>query len=328
MRLLSIIAAVLALLVAGSLPARADETTIRVGVLKYGTVNWELDVIKHHGLDKQNGIHIDQLDLASDQATEVALQAGEVDIIVTDWLWVSRQRASGKDFTFVPYSSSVGSLMVPGDSDIHDLGDLKGKKIAVAGGPLDKSWLLLRGLAKRDYGLDLTKDSQPLFGAPPLLAQKALQGEVDAALNYWNYCARLEAKGFREVIGANDAAMALGAKGPVSAIGYVFSENWADRHVEAMKAFIKASREAKEIMKNSDAEWERLREKTGAGDDATLVALRDRFRAGIPDRPLREEMEDTAKVYAILAEIGGEKLVGPAETMTPGTFWPVLVNGS
>lgn len=328
MRVFSTIVTTLALLVAWSLPTSAAETPIRVGVLKYGTVNWELDVIRHHGLDRQAGIRVEPLALASDQATAVALQAGEVDIIVTDWLWVSRQRASGKDFTFVPFSSSVGSLMVPPGSDIHDLGDLKGKKIAVAGGPLDKSWLLLRGLANRDYNLDLTADSQQFFGAPPLLAQKALQGEVDASLNYWNYCARLEAKGFREVIGANEAAMALGAKGPVSAIGYVFSESWADRNLDAVKGFVAASRQAKQIMKTSDAEWERLRAKTGAEDDATLYALRDRFRAGIPSRPLREEMEDTARVYAILAKIGGERLVGPAKTMTPGTFWPVLVDGS
>ena len=30
----------------------ADLGTVRVGVLKFGTVNWELDVIKQHGLDK------------------------------------------------------------------------------------------------------------------------------------------------------------------------------------------------------------------------------------------------------------------------------------
>src|SRR5690606_33275219 len=36
--------------------ARAQDLgTIKVGVLEYGTVNWELDVIRHHGLDKQHG---------------------------------------------------------------------------------------------------------------------------------------------------------------------------------------------------------------------------------------------------------------------------------
>src|SRR3546814_5608098 len=105
-------------------------------------------------MDVQHGFHLEVLELASDQATAVALQAGEVDIIVSDWLWVSRQRAEGKRYTFVPFSSSVGSLMVPPDSPIRDLADIKGKKIGVVGGPLDKSWLLLRGLTQRRHGFD------------------------------------------------------------------------------------------------------------------------------------------------------------------------------
>ncbi|MGD1877189.1 MAG: ABC transporter substrate-binding protein, partial [Kiloniellaceae bacterium] len=249
------------------------------------------------------------------------------DMIVSDWLWVSRQRTQGTPYTFVPFSSSLGALMVPPESGIHSLADLKGKKIGVAGGPLDKSWLLLRGLAQREYGFDVASENEPVFGAPPLLDKKAEQGEIGDVLNYWHYSARLEAKGFRRVIGANDAAMALGAKGPVSAIGYVFDQDWAARNTETVRSFIAASRDAKELLRNSDAEWEVLREMTGAKDDATLAALRTRFREGIPTRPLSEEMADTATVYAFLAELGGDKLVGPAETMAPGTFWPALVNG-
>jgi NitT/TauT family transport system substrate-binding protein len=307
-------------------PASAAET-VRVGVLKFGTVNWELSTIQRHALDRQHGFVLDVLALAGDQATKVALQAGEVDMIVSDWLWVSRQRAAGKRYTFVPFSSSVGSLMVPADSPIHSLADLQGKKIAVAGGPLDKSWLLLRGLTERRHGFDPAVAGEVVFGAPPLLTQKAEAGEVDAVLNYWHYSARLEAKGFRRIIGANEAAMALGASGPVSAIGYVFDEDWAAQHTDTVRGFIAASSDAKELLRSSDAEWETLREMTGAKDDATLFALRERFREGIPARPLSEEMADTAKVYEILAELGGEKLVGESKTMAPGTFWPLLVNG-
>jgi len=319
----AVVAATLALLC--SLPAAAE--TVRVGVLKFGTVNWELSTIQRHELDKKNGFTLDVLELAGDQATKVALQAGEVDVIVSDWLWVSRQRAEGKGYTFVPFSSSVGSLMVAADSPIRSLQDLKGKKIAVAGGPLDKSWLLLRGLAERRYGFDLAAENEAVFGAPPLLTQKAQAGEVDAILNYWHYSARLEAQGFRRIIGANEAAMALGAKGPISAIGYVFDEDWAAQNPQAVRGFVAASRDAKDLLRSSDAEWEVLRARTGAQDDATLIALRDNFRDGIPDRPLSEEMADTAKVYEFLAELGGEKLVGKSPTMAPGTFWPVLVNG-
>lgn len=313
--------------IAANTSAQAGET-IRVGVLKFGTVNWELDTILKNKLDEANEISIEVVPFANGQATKVAMLAGDVDIIVSDWLWVSRERAAGKMFTLVPYSSSVGAIMVPPGSDAKTLADLKGKKIAIAGGPLDKSWLMLRGLAKKEYGFDLKADTEQVFGAPPLLAKKAEQGEVDAVLNFWHYSAKLEAKGFRRLIGANDAAAELGAKGPISAIGYVFNEEWATKNVGAVKGFIKASRDAKELLRTSDAEWEALRGRIRPADDATLATLRDRFREGIPNRPIAEELEDTARIYDFLAEIGGEKLVGPARTMTPGTFWPVLVNGS
>lgn len=307
--------------------AQAGET-IRVGVLKFGTVNWELDTIVNNKLDAANEVSIEVVPFANGQATKVALLAGEVDIIVSDWLWVSRQRASGKMFTLVPYSSSVGAIMVPPNSGAKTLADLKGKKIGVAGGPLDKSWLMLRGLAKKEYGFDLKADTEQVFGAPPLLAKKAEQGELDAVLNFWHFSAKLEAKGFKRLIGADDAAAKLGANGPISAIGYVFNEDWAASRVGAVKGFIKASSDAKELLRTSDAAWEVLRDRIRPEDDATLATLRDRFREGIPNRPIAEEMEDTARIYDFLAEIGGEKLVGPAKTMTPGTFWPVLVNGS
>lgn len=308
-------------------PAASAAETVRVGVLKFGTVNWELSTIRRHGLDERHGFKLEVLELASDQATKVALHAGEIDMIVSDWLWVSRQRSEGKGYTFVPFSSAVGSLMVPADSPIRSLADLKGRKIAVAGGPLDKSWLLLRGLVERRHGFDPAVEGEAVFGAPPLLTQKAEAGEVDAVLNYWHYSARLEAKGFRRIIGANEAAMALGAEGPISAIGYVFDEQWAAQHADAARGFVAASRDAKALLRRSDAEWEVLRGMTGAEDDATLAALRDRFREGIPERPLSEEMADTAKVYDLLAALGGERLVGNASTMAPGTFWPALADG-
>ena len=114
---------------------------VRVGVLKFGTVNWEIDTIRHYELDKANGIELDVVPLAGNEATRIALLSGAVDIIVSDWLFVSRQRAEGMPLAFVPYSTSVGAIMVPPGSDITTLADLKGKTIGVAGGPLDKSWL-------------------------------------------------------------------------------------------------------------------------------------------------------------------------------------------
>ena len=43
--------------------------SIKIGVLKFGTVNWELDALKHHGLDEANGVDVEVVGLASKNAT-------------------------------------------------------------------------------------------------------------------------------------------------------------------------------------------------------------------------------------------------------------------
>ena len=297
----------------------ADPPTVRVGVLKFGTVNWELRAMEHHGLDEANGFELEIVPYAGGDATEIALQGGAVDVIVSDWLWVSRLRDEGADFAFAPYSSSVGAIVVAGDGPATSIADLEGMKIGVAGGPLDKSWLLLQGMASKE-GLDLAGDNEIVFGAPPLLAEKLRSGELDAALNYWHYNARLEAEGFRTLVSAEDAANALGASGPVSSIGYVFSEKTA-RELP-ITGFLKASAETKALLDESDEEWQRLAD-SGAIKDGpeALAKLRDRYREGIPARDLADELEDAGTIYGVLAELGGEKLVGAAREMTPGTYW-------
>jgi NitT/TauT family transport system substrate-binding protein len=298
---------------------------VRIGVLKFGTVSWELDTVKHHRFDAAAGIDLDIVYFAGEDATNVALQAGEVDVIVSDWLWVSRLRSEGEDLTLVPYSTAVGAIMVSQESPIRTIGDLKDKKIGVAGGPLDKSWLLIQALAKRDHGLDLPASNEIVFGAPPLLQEKAIQGELDAVLNFWHFCARLEVNGFRRLIGAEDAARVLGASGPVSALGYVFRDKWANDNPGAAKGLAKASAQAKNLLASSNEEWLRLAPIVRA-EGKELERLRDRYREGIPKRPVAEEEADAGKLYRVLAEIGGEKLVGSAPDMAPGTFWRELAN--
>ena len=293
--------------------------TVKVGVLAFGTVNWELDVIRTHGLDKERGFVLEVQEFGSGEATNVALQGEAVDAIVDDYLWVSRQRASGQMLTFVPFSSTVGGLMVPPDSGIEGLADLKGKKVGVAGGPIDKSWLLIQGLAAKRHGMDLASDVEPVYGAPPLLNEKVEDGELDAVLNYWHFAARLEGKGYRQLVGVEEAISELGVESVPPQLGYVFHQSFADANPELIAAFADASRAAKDLLK-SDEEWERIRPLTRAEDDATFEALKRRFREGIIEQWGEAEQADAADLYTILAELGGEELVGGATELAPGTF--------
>ena len=299
----------------------ADLGTIRIGVLQFGTVNWELNVIKHHGLDAKEGFNLEMVGFASNDAADVALMGEAVDGIVEDWLWVSRQRAEGVRLTFIPYSSSVGALMVPADGSIATLADLEGKRLGIAGGPLDKSWLLIQALAKERDGVDLAEVAEVVYGAPPLLTEKFRSGELDAVINYWHYAARLEAQGHKRLLDVTEAQEGLGVPADTPQLGYIFREEWADEHAELVQAFARASRAAKTIMDESDEEWERLRALTRAEDDATLAALKHRYREGIVHSWGDPERAAAGQLYAVLAELGGEDLVGSSPVLVDGTFW-------
>ena len=311
-------AAAVAMLAATSAAATGHD--VRVGVLKFGTVHWELDVIRTHRLAERQGINLEVVKLGSKRATSVALQGGGADVIVTDWIWVSRQRAEGRDYAFAPYSLSVGGLMVRPDAGIAELADLAGRKVGIAGGPVDKSWLLLQAYARRG-GLDLAAVVEPTFGAPPLLNELMHRGDLPAVLNFWHYNARLEAAGMKVLLSAAETLLALGVDRPIPLLGWVFDRAWANEHPDAVAGFLRASYSAKHLLLESDDEWKRLEPKMKVSDATTAAALRDAYRLGIPRRFDEADREAAARAFAILAAEGGEKLVGASDTLDAGTFW-------
>jgi NitT/TauT family transport system substrate-binding protein len=300
----------------------ADLGTLKLGVQKFGTVSWELDVITSHELDRAHDFELEVQPYATGDAADVALMGGAVDGIVEDWLWVSRQRSDGVKLTFIPYSSTVGALMVKGDGPIETIQDLKGRKVGVAGGPLDKSWILVQGWAKEKYGMDLATAVEPVYGAPPLLTEKFRSGELDAVLNYWHYCARLEAEGARQLVGVNEAQAALGVSADAPQLGYIFKEAFAEAHPDLIRAFDAASRDAKRLLADDPGEWQRLKPLTRAENDTVLAALQRRFVEGIVPHWGEAQQNEAAVLYGVLAKLGGPELVGPAPTLAPGTFWP------
>jgi NitT/TauT family transport system substrate-binding protein len=309
---------------AAALPASAAATAgVRIGVLRYGTVSWGVNVMRHHALDSAAHVEIVPVEFAAAQAAQVALQAGRVDMVVLDWLWVARQRGAGADWTFVPFSNAVGALITPPDSAVHELPDLAGRTLGIAGSPLDKSWLILRAYAKERYHIDLDATTNRSFGPPPLLAEEMKAGRLDAVLTYWPFAAKAEASGARSILAVDDAVTALGIAAGVPYIGYVFSQAWAAQNKSLVDGFVAASRKALAILATSDEEWQRLKPLTGAADDAELVHLRDWFRRGIPRQWDTPERDAASRLFDLLAGIGGPDLVGPIKAIPAGTFWPI-----
>lgn len=307
------------LLLTSLLPAALQASqALTVGALAYGTLLWELTVIERQGLAP--GLTLKVQKLASPQAAEVALQAGAVDLIVTDWLWVAKQRSRGSDLTAVPYSLSHGALLVPPASPIGSIRDLVGKRIGIAGSALDKNWLLLQALARQQYDLDLAQAAQPVFGAPPLLNQQLLQGRLDALLTYWNHAALLEAKGYRRLLSGADLLKALGIDPPLPTLGYVFRERWAAQALGTIQAFLQAVFQAKEAICSDPKVWLSIRSLTGQEDPQVLAVLHQRYCEGRLQRWGKAELRAAARLYRLLSQIDAQ--ISPASELPEGTFWP------
>jgi NitT/TauT family transport system substrate-binding protein len=315
----------LCLLAAATPPALAGEA-LRIGLQKTGTFAWQLDVIRRHGLAASAGLDLKISEYASPDAGKLALNSGSVDLAVVDWLWVARARALGAKLKFYPYSSAVGSIMAKSDSPVRKIGDLKGRVLAVAGGPLDKSWLIVQAAAMRE-GIDLRRETKLEYGAPPLIFQKQQQGEAEAGLNFWNFCARLEAQGYRRILDVRDAEAALGLQQPLALIGYAFSEEFVAGHTSTIDNFIAAAQKANDIMLRSDAEWDSLRPLMNAEDEWTFRAYRDRTREGMPRRSIEAEAVDARTLFAALASIGGPELVGPSQELDRNLYYQPGLRG-
>ncbi len=299
--------------------AAQDAPQIRIATQLSGTVNWELTTITSHGFDAANGFSLAVQDVAAGPAAQVALMGGEADVIVSDFLWVARQRAEGMDLVFLPYSKAVGALLVPADSPAQTLPDLAGKKIGVAGGPVDKSWLILRAYATQKYGMDLAGSTEQVFGAPPLIFETALQGELDGAVNFWHFNAKAEAAGMRPLVTVATAAAELGLDPETPLLGYVTTGAFLRAHPDQIAGLAAASRAAKTLLATDDTAWADIRPIMNAKSDAQFEALKAGFRAGIP-APGPVDEAAAARMLALMAQLGGEDLMGKVTTLPEGVF--------
>lgn len=340
---------------AGAPAKSAEPMRLRIGAQASGALGWEIAVARGdghegghegghpdgksfgiergigRGLDKKYGLALEVVSLATTEAGKIALIGGAVDLILSDWLFVARQRALGEKLLFARHSSALGAVMAKattlagatatsGAAARWTAQQLVGLKLGVAGGSLDKSWLMLQAFALKN-GVDLKKQASPVFAAPPLIAEKLANGELDAALEFWPYAARLQGAGFAPVLTMAEVERALGATGPVAATGFVFSEAFAGANGEALRRFLAMMQEAAALTARDDAAFAAIAPMTGVADPATLAILRQNLRDGLIDRPLADDVADAERIFAAIAELGGPALTGGAARLDPALFY-------
>jgi NitT/TauT family transport system substrate-binding protein len=279
-----------------------------------------LETIRAEGLADKAGLQITVVEVATNQAGPVALLSGEADVIVSDWPWALRQRALGEHVKYAPYSSALGAVMVAPGSPIQNLSDLKGKKLGVAGGAIDKSWLLLRAYTKKELGTDIADMVSPAFGAAPLLTEETRSGRLDAILNFWTYAARLQGDNYRTILGMDQVLKGLGIAPVPSLVGFIWREDTEAKKPAEITAFLSVVEQGNAILGKSDAAWDRIRPLVRPESDAEFAAVKAYYRAGIPPPWTAAETHSAEKLTQILVDVGGAKLLGSDTQFDPKLF--------
>jgi NitT/TauT family transport system substrate-binding protein len=294
--------------------------SLRVASLKFGSFSWLLETIRVEGLADKAGLQIIVVEVATNQAGPVTLLSGEADVIVSDWPWALRQRALGEQVKFAPYSSALGAIMVAPDSSIRTLEDLKGKRLGVAGGAIDKSWLLLRAYSKKVLGSDIAQLVQPAYGAAPLLTEETRSGRLDAVLNFWTYAARLQGDSYRTVLEMDDVLKALEIDPVPSLVGFIWREETEAKKTAEMAAFLSVVEQGNAILAQSDAAWDRIRHLVRPESDGEFSAIKAYYRAGIPKPWTGAETRSAEKLTHILVDVGGPMILGKDTQFDPKLF--------
>ncbi|MDF0729600.1 aliphatic sulfonate ABC transporter substrate-binding protein [Pseudomonas entomophila] len=230
--------AALALLLGGALPATASaEQTLRIGYQKSSTL---LTLLKARGTLEQRlqaqGIRVTWHEFPSGLPLLEALNLGNVDLSadVADTVPVFTQ-AAGAQLTYFARetpSPTAQAILVPADSPLHTLGDLKGKRVAVTKAA-GSHYLLIQALAKA--GLSF-KDINPAYLIPADGRAAFENGKVDAWVTWDPYVASAQRQ--------QKARVLVDGTGLASYQRYYLAgSDYAKAHPQVLEAVYQALRE-------------------------------------------------------------------------------------
>ena len=140
-------------------------------------------------------------------------------------------------------------------------------------------------------------------------------------MQFWNFAADLELRGFHPLLDMRMVEKGLGASDNVAMVGYVFHDDFAQHHAELIQKFLAVTRQAKAILVQDESEWVPIMARLKQSAPTAAALYRQRYSEGISRRGLADEEADARLLYQTLARLGGPELVGAAAALDPGTYY-------
>nr|WP_312971197.1 sulfonate ABC transporter substrate-binding protein [Pseudomonas sp.] len=275
--------------------AAADNNSVlRIGYQKYGT----LVLLKANGaLEKRlaaKGIDVKWTEFPGGPQLLEGLNVGSVDFGTTGETPPVFAQAAGADLLYVafePPAPTSEAILVPKDSPIESVAELKGKKVALNKGS-NVHYLLVRAL--EEAGLKYS-DIQPVY-LPPADARAAFErGSVDA----WVIWDPFQAAAEQQL----QARTLVDGKGLVSNHQfYLATRPYAEQHPEVIEALVEEIGAIGEWVKaNNDAATAQVAPLLGLSADITRLAVqRQSYGAQLITPEVVEAQQKIADTFTAL----------------------------
>lgn len=296
-----------------------DLPVLRARFEHNGSPRYMLYTIKKFGFDHDHGFHLD-VQLVSDEleggveTVEAKLQDGDADLIDIDYISTARERAEGAPIVaFHPYGRTVGGLVIPEDSDIDGLEDLREKRLGVVR-RLDKNWILTRAACREFHDFDPDEEAIPVeVGSKVGLTEMLEDGEVDGVFQFWPIVPEITETGpYREAFPVSDLVQRLSGtdrKLPIST--FLTSEEYFEGNPQAVRGFKRAYGEAVEQLTSDDEIWGTIGEELMYKDDPEVIrAVRDGWRDMVVADWDEETIEGMDQLFDHLLDVAGEEAIG------------------
>ena len=272
---------VLAGLLAMGIQAKAqDLPVIRLADAAQSQNGIASQVIIDQGLDKKHGFKLQYQAFPTLDGLFNAIRGKQADIGFGGWTAFSQFRMQGFPVMSVFPVGRGASLdvLVPVNSPIRTIEDLKGRKVGSYAGAAGTATVLFRVIMSKYYGFDPGKTGHLQYAAPGLLTKLMQDGEIDAALLFDPLAARAIASGQFRVIGNLSDLYRQRSGRDFLWITYATNDEFAQKNPQLLINFNRAWREAVAYVMKNDQPIDDYAAKVGMDANGAKL-LRERIRS-------------------------------------------------
>ncbi len=305
----------------GGSDATADEdgdgsatTELNIGTLKIAALS-NLYAAEELGYFDEHGLDVTFTEMGGGAELLPAVSAGQIDLTLSIPSSAIQARGSGFDFKMVMQNEVAATegvdsqaLFVQAGSDISDVTELVGKRVAV-NNIGSQMWLSLAEVLEAE-GVD-PEDVEFVETPFPSMRDALANDQVDAAFNVEPFTTNMETSGEFEII-SYAATEAL----PGQPIGAFWTTGeWYEENQETAEKFVAAMREATEhLLENEDEKNRLIAEYTGIDvaviEDMTPI----QWNADVDEQTL-QDLLDLMEKHGLLEEsIPAEDVLLPTAT--------------